>query len=249
MVARLTVLVTGAASGIGNASALQLLAAGHEVVGVDLDAQAVRASLKSSREELEPVSADVSREEDCRVAADRAISRFGKIDAVLHWAAKHSRTYWSELTAEEFNHLLAVNTTGSFLIAQAAARHMLPRKSGAIVLASSTSVIAGTTGGPAGSGGPAYVASKAPIIGLVRSLARALGPSGIRVNGVSPGVTETPMIAAYSAENRAIQQGRVPLRRLAQADEIASVGAFLISDDARYINGETIIVDGGAAFG
>jgi NAD(P)-dependent dehydrogenase (short-subunit alcohol dehydrogenase family) len=84
-------------------------------------------------------------------------------------------TYWSELTAEEFNRLLAVNTTGSFLIAQAAARQMLPRKFGAIVLASSTAVIAGTTGGPAGSGGPAYVASKAAIIGLVRSLARALG--------------------------------------------------------------------------
>jgi 3-oxoacyl-[acyl-carrier protein] reductase len=249
MIARLTVLVTGAASGIGNASARQLLSAGHEVVAADLDAQAVRASLKSSCEELEPISADVSREEDCRAAADKAISRFGKIDAVLHWAAKHSRTHWSELTAEEFNRLLAVNTTGSFLIAQAAARHMLRRKSGAIVLASSTSVIAGTTGGSTGSGGPAYVASKAAIIGLVRSLARALGPSGIRVNGVSPGVTDTPMIAAYSAKNRALQQKRVPLGRLAQAEEIASVGTFLISDEARYINGGTIIVDGGAAFG
>jgi NAD(P)-dependent dehydrogenase (short-subunit alcohol dehydrogenase family) len=249
MVGQMTVLVTGAASGIGNASARQLLAAGHEVAAVDLDAQAVRASLNTSRKELEPVSADVSREEDCRAAAHKAISRFGKIDAVLHWAAKHSTTYWSDLAAEEFNRILAVNTTGAFLIAQAAARHMLPRKSGAIVLASSTSIIAGTTGGPTGSGGPAYVASKAAIIGLVRSLARTFGPSGIRVNGVSPGVTETPMIARYSAENRSIQQGRVPLGRLAQADEIASVGAFLISDDARYINGETIIVDGGAAFG
>jgi NAD(P)-dependent dehydrogenase (short-subunit alcohol dehydrogenase family) len=249
MVAQMTVLVTGAASGIGNASARQLLAAGHEVVAVDLEAEAVRASLNTTREQLEPISADVSREEDCRAAAHRAISRFGKIDAVLHWAAKHSSTYWSDLTAEEFNRILAVNTTGSFLIAQAAARHMMLRKSGAIVLASSTSVIAGTTGGPAGSGGPAYVASKTAIIGLVRSLARALGPSGIRVNGVSPGVTETPMIARYSAENRATQQGRVPLGRLGQADEIASVGTFLISDDARYINGETIIVDGGAAFG
>jgi 3-oxoacyl-[acyl-carrier protein] reductase len=249
MVAHMTVLVTGAASGIGNASARQLLAAGHEVVAVDLDAEAVRASLKTSREELESISADISCKEDCRAVADRAISRFGKIDAVLHWAAKHSTTYWSDLTAEEFNRILAVNTTGSFLIAQAAALHMLPRKCGAIVLASSTSVIAGTTGGPAGSGGPAYVASKAAIIGLVRSLARALGPSGIRVNGVTPGVTDTPMISAYSAENRAIQQGRVPLGRLAQADEIASVGTFLISDDARYINGEVIIVDGGAVFG
>jgi NAD(P)-dependent dehydrogenase (short-subunit alcohol dehydrogenase family) len=143
MVVQMTVLVTGAASGIGNASARQLLAAGHEVVAVDLDAEAVRASLKTSREELEPVSADISSKEDCQAAADRAISRFGKIDAVLHWAAKHSATYWSDLTAEEFNRILAVNTTGSFLIAQAAARHMLPRKSGAIVLASSTSVIAG----------------------------------------------------------------------------------------------------------
>jgi 3-oxoacyl-[acyl-carrier protein] reductase len=249
MVARMTVLVTGAASGIGNASARQLLAAGHEVVGVDLDAQAVRASLKPSHEEFEPVSADISREEDCQAAAQRAISRFGKIDALLHWAAKHSRTYWSELTAEEFNRLLAVNTTGSFLIAQAAARQMLPRKFGAIVLASSTAVIASTTGGQAGSGGQAYVASKAAISGRVRSLGRAMGPSGIRVNGISPGVTDTPMIAAYSAENRALQEARVPLGRVAQADEIASVGTFLISDDARYINGETIIVDGGAAFG
>jgi NAD(P)-dependent dehydrogenase (short-subunit alcohol dehydrogenase family) len=249
MVAEMTVLVTGAASGIGNASARQLLARGYEVLAVDLDAKAVRASLKTSGQELEPFSADVSREEDCRAAAERAISRFGKLDALLHWAARHSATYWSDLTAEEFNRILAVNTTGSFLIAQAAARQMLRYKSGAIVLASSTSVIAGTTGGPAGSGGPAYVSSKAAIIGLVRSLARALGPSGIRVNGVSPGVTETPMIGNYSAENRAIQKGRVPLGRLAQADEIASVGTFLISDDARYINGETIIVDGGAAFG
>jgi NAD(P)-dependent dehydrogenase (short-subunit alcohol dehydrogenase family) len=249
MVARMTVLVTGAASGIGNASARQLLAAGHEVVAVDLDAEAVRASLETSREEFDAISADVSRQEDCRAAADRAISRFGKIDAVLHWAGRHSATYWSDLTAEEFNRILAINTTGSFLIAQAAARHMLPRNSGAIVLTSSTSMIAGATGGPAGTGGPAYVASKAAIIGLVRSLARALGPSGIRVNGISPGVTETPMIAGYSAENRVIQQGRVPLGRLAQPDDIASVGTLLISDDARYINGETVIVDGGAAFG
>jgi NAD(P)-dependent dehydrogenase (short-subunit alcohol dehydrogenase family) len=72
---------------------------------------------------------------------------------------------------------------------------------------------------------------------------------GLREHHVSPGVTETPMIAKYSAENRTIQQGRVPLGRLAQADEIASVGTFLISDGARYINGETIIVDGGASFG
>jgi 3-oxoacyl-[acyl-carrier protein] reductase len=249
MVARKTVLVTGAASGIGNASARQLLDAGHDVVGVDLDADADRASLKSSGQGFEAVSADISREEDCRTAVQKTITRFGKVDALIHWAAKHSSTPWSDVGAEEFNRILAVNVTGSFLIAQAAAQHMVTRKSGAIVLTSSTSVNAGTTGGPAGSGGPAYVSSKAAIVGLVRSLARSLGPSGIRVNGISPGVTETPMTAKYSEENRALQKTRVPLGRLAQPGDIASVGTFLISDAGSYINGEVIIVDGGTVFG
>ncbi len=104
-------------------------------------------------------------------------------------------------------------------------------------------------GGAAGNGGPAYVASKAAIIGLVRSLARVLGPSGIRFNAIAPGVTETPMIAAYSAENCATQQARVRLGRLGDPREIASIAAFLISDAARYVNGETIIVNGGSNFG
>ncbi len=244
-----TVLVTGAASGIGKASARQLLEAGYEVAALDLDLATLRAALPADRPVLELVAGDVSRQADCQAAIDKAVTRFGKIDAVIHWAAKHSTTYWTELTADEFNRILAVNTTGSFLIAQAAARQMTKQKAGAIVLASSTSMIAGATGGTAGNGGPAYVASKAAIIGLVRSLARALGPSGIRVNAVAPGVTETPMIATYSAENRATQQARVPLGRLGDPDEIASVAGFLISDAARYVNGETIIVNGGSNFG
>jgi 3-oxoacyl-[acyl-carrier protein] reductase len=249
MAERMTVLVTGAASGIGNASARQLLTAGHEVVAVDLDADAVRANLKSGGQDCEAVTADISRAEDCKTAVQKTIERFGKVDALVHWAARHSRTPWSEVGADEFNRILAVNVTGSFLIAQAAAQHMVTRGSGAIVLTSSTSVNAGTTGGAAGSGGPAYVASKAAIVGVVRSLARSLGPSGIRVNGISPGVTETPMIANYSNENRALQKTRVPLGRLGQPEDIAAVGTFLISEASSYINGEVIIVDGGSVFG
>lgn len=244
-----TVLVTGAASGIGKASVRQLHDAGHEVMALDCDLPALRAALGDGDERLDLVAADVSRPADCSGAVERAVSRFGKLDAVLHWAAVHSIAHWTELTAEECNRVLAVNVTGSFLIAQAAARHMLPRKAGAIVLTSSTSTIAGPIGGAAGNGGPAYVASKAAVVGLVRSLARAMGPGGIRVNAISPGVTETPMIATYSADNRAAQSARVPLGRIAQPEEIAAVGGFLISDAASYINGETIIVNGGANFG
>jgi NAD(P)-dependent dehydrogenase (short-subunit alcohol dehydrogenase family) len=245
------VLVTGAASGIGRACTLRLLAEGHRVVACDLAREALEAALggAAGRDRLELFAGDVSSQHDCAAAAALAVERYGRLDAVLHWAALHSITHWTRLDAQECNRILSVNVTGSFLITQAAARHMQARRSGAIVLCSSSSMITGPVGGEAGNGGPAYVASKAAIVGLVRSLARALGPSGIRVNAVVPGVTETPMIETYSAEHRATLQARIPLGRIAEPDDIAAVGCFLISDAARYMNGEMVIVNGGAAFG
>ena len=243
------VLVTGAASGIGKACAVKLLSEGHSVVALDLQEAALRSALPEDSKRLLCFAGDVSRADTAQGAVNAAVEKFGRLDAVTHWAAAHSVTFWSELGAEEFNRILSVNVTGAFLIAQAAARHMRERRSGSIVLTSSTSVLAGATGGKTGSGGPAYVASKAAIIGLVRTLANALGREGIRVNGVAPGVVETPMIAAYSAEHKALQPGRVPLGRIGSPEEIADVGCFLISEAARYINGETIIVNGGANFG
>jgi 3-oxoacyl-[acyl-carrier protein] reductase len=241
-------MVTGAASGIGKACARMLLAEGREVAAVDLDEAALAAALPQAPS-LEVIAADVSRAESCEAAVARALKRFGKLDALLHWAAIHSTTAWNELSAEAMNRVLAVNVTGSFLMAQAAARHMMTRRKGAIVLCASTSVVNGSIGGPPGNGGPAYVTSKAAITGLVRSLARALGPSGVRVNAVAPGVTDTPMIDTYTPEQRGATIGRVPLGRLAEPEEIASVGCFLISDAARYMAGEVVIVNGGAQFG
>ncbi|MGE0744237.1 MAG: SDR family NAD(P)-dependent oxidoreductase [Rhodospirillales bacterium] len=245
-----TVLVTGAASGIGKASAHHLLNAGHEVVALDLMQEGLAAALADAGgDRLALFAADVSKTEDCGAAVAAAVKRFGKLDAVLHFAAVHSSRYWTELTAEEFNRVLAVNVTGSFLIAQAAARHMVERKAGAIVLTASGSVILGPVGGSAGQGGPAYVSSKAAITGLVRTLARSLGPSGIRVNGIAPGVTETPMIASYSAETKAAQAARFPLGRIGQPEDVASVAEFLVSDASRFVTGEVVIVNGGANFG
>jgi 3-oxoacyl-[acyl-carrier protein] reductase len=243
-----TVMVTGAASGIGKACARLLLAEGREVAAVDLDEAALAAALPAAQS-LERIAADVSRADACEAAVARAVARFGKLDAVIHWAAIHSTAAWDELTAEAMNRVLAVNVTGSFLVAQAAARHMIPRGKGAIVLCASTSVLNGSIGGPPGNGGPAYVTSKAAITGLVRSLARALGPKGVRVNAVAPGVTDTPMIETYTPDQRNATVARVPLGRLAAPEEIASVGCFLITDAARYMTGEVVIVNGGAQFG
>lgn len=243
------VLVTGAAGGIGKASVVRLLQDGRGVVAFDRSRTSLAAAFDGRNPQLQIFEGDVARPDDCAAAVSAAIDRFGRLDAVMHWAGIHSRGYWSDLTVEEFNRVLAVNVTGSFLMAQAAARHMVTKRVGSIVLCSSTSTLVGTIGGQTGHGGPAYVASKAAIVGLVRSLARALGPSGVRVNGITPGVTDTPMISNYSAEEREAQAQRCPLGRIGTPNDIVGVACFLTSDDAEFVNGEMIIVNGGALFG
>ncbi len=244
-----TVMVTGAASGIGRACVQLLLERGHQVGAMDLKREAVQAALPAGAGNAEAIACDVSKPADCAAAVAATLKRFGKLDALIHCAAIHSSTFWTELSAEEFNRVLAVNVTGSFLIAQAVGKHLEAQRHGAIVMTASTTVIAAGVGGAAGSGGPAYIASKAAITGLVRTMARALGPSSVRVNAVAPGVTETAMIRNYSPENRARAASSAPLGRIGTPEEIADVACFLISHGARYMTGEVVIVNGGANFG
>lgn len=243
----MNVIVTGAASGIGQACARDLAADGHRVLALDLDAGAVAAALPGAGNSVIPFAADVASPEDCERAVETAVERFGGLDAMIHFAAIHSKTTWSALDAEEFNRVLAVNVTGSFLMSQAAAGPMAAGGGGSIVLTASGIVHVGGVGGD-GRGGPAYASSKAAIIGLTRSLARSLGPDGIRVNAVAPGSTDTAMTSEYSAEARA-QVGRsVLVGRMGRAEEIADAARFLISERASYISGEVMNVNGGASF-
>lgn len=245
--AKRTVLVTGAASGIGLACARMLRQGGDNVVALDIQGARMADELAPG-DDLVLHAGDVSDPTVCAAAVAAAIERFGGLDALIHWGAAHSSARWDELGAEECNRVMAVNVTGSFLIAQAAARPMVERGAGAIVLTTSTSVLHGVTGGD-GQGGPAYVASKGAVIALTRSLARALGPSGVRVNAVSPGITETPMIGAYSEARRAAMKQRFPLGRFAAPEEIANAGLYLISDKASFMTGEVMHVNGGSNFG
>jgi len=134
-------------------------------------------------------------------------------------------------------------------MAQAAAKVMMNTGGGSIVLTGSTSVIHGATGDIEGTGGPGYVASKAAMTGMIRSLANALGRYNIRVNGVVPGATLTPMTQNYTQKTRGLLAQMSPLGHIADADEIADVGCFLISNESRYISGESIIVNGASSFG
>jgi NAD(P)-dependent dehydrogenase (short-subunit alcohol dehydrogenase family) len=235
------VIVTGAASGIGFACVQGLLAAGHCVCGADLQQFPVER-LQTDPSRFVEVRADVADEADCRKVAVRAVEAFGTPNAMIHMAAVHSTLTWRELTSEHFDRILGVNVTGAFLMARAVAEHM--SNGGAIVLTSSGSINVGGVGGR-GRGGPAYVASKAAIIGLTRALARSLAPLRIRVNAVSPGSTETPMTADYDEEMRRNVRERSLVGRMGRPEDIAAVALFLISDAADYMTGEIVNVNGG----
>ena len=196
-----SVIVTGAASGIGRACAERLISAGNRVAAVDI--QPI-ACLQASADAI-AVGCDVSSTQDCQTAVQQSVSFFGGLDALVHCAAIHSSANWEQLEAGELFRVLDVNIVGSLLIAKAAAQAMRPHGSGAIVLTSSSNIIGGGVGGAAGLGGPAYVASKAPIVGLVRSLAkfvRAIRGAGQRHRPRRHGYADDPQLHS-GAQSRA----------------------------------------------
>jgi 3-oxoacyl-[acyl-carrier protein] reductase len=241
---RKKVVVTGAASGIGLACVRGLLAAGHQVCGADLQPVPVE-SLPDYGARFLAVRADIADAADCKNVVAQATEQFGGLTSLIHMAAAHSTLTWRELDAEHFNRILAINVTGAFLIAKAAAEHI---SGGAIVLTSSDSINVSGVGGH-GRGGPAYVSSKAAIIGLTRALARSLAPLHIRVNAVSPGSTATAMTAEYDEQALRKVAERTLLGRIGEAQEIAAVAQFLISDAASYMTGEVVHVNGGGYLG
>lgn len=238
-----TAIVTGAASGIGRECTRILLADGYRVAGIDLKADAVVQAFPDAGDGLIALAADIGDVEQCRAAIEHASSTLGAIGALLHFAAIWTGKTWDETEPGEWERVLRVNVTGAFFLTRFVAEKMIPQKHGAIVLTASDSA---RVGGVAG--GPAYVASKGAIIGLTHSLAKTLGPKGIRVNAVSPGVVQTPMTASWPSvvKEKAIEL--TPLGRLAEPDDVASVACFLASQQSKFITGEVVEVNGGFYF-
>ena len=241
------VLVTGTGGGIGAACARGLLEDGNKVTALDVKPVHETVLNAAPEENYIALNVDVSSLDACRDAVKQTIDKFGRLDAVCHFAAIHSTLNWEDVSSEEFNRVLEVNVVGSFHVAKSAGEWMKENGGGAIVLTSSGSVQASGVGGGSGRGGPAYVTSKAAIYGLNRSLARSLGPHGIRVNTVSPGATETPMIAEYTNASRDNAANRSMLGRIGEPEDVADVARFLISDKSRYVTGEFISASGGGS--
>jgi 3-oxoacyl-[acyl-carrier protein] reductase len=180
-----------------------------------------------------------------KAAPDRLIEAvlgaFGRIDILVNNAGVISRAGEWDLDPDEWDRVHAVNLRAVFFLSRAAALSMRERKAGSIVNVSS---IAGQHGGIAGS--PAYASSKAAVIGLTRSLARRFAPIGVRVNCVAPADIETDMTAGWPAELRARLNALTPLSRFGSADEVTGALTFLASDEASFITGQTLSINGGA---
>ena len=247
MISKKSIIVTGAASGIGRACARRLLGAENQVVAVDLEREALETALGAESDCLKFFTGDVARTMTADGAAALAVESFGGVDGLAHFAAAHSKLNWEQADEEEFNRIMSVNITGPFLMAKAAAQVMIDQGTkGAIVLTSSGGVLMGGTG-ENGRGGPAYTTSKGGVLVLVRTLAKSWGKYGIRVNAVAPGFIDAGMSAPFFKDEEVRKQrgGGVPLRRLGTAEDVAKAVMFLASDDATYISGQEIAIDGG----
>ena len=237
------VLITGGASGIGAATAARFLEEGSAVVVLDRDDAARQRIRKELPELAGTVDADVSNLAQVHAALDDAVKLMGGVDVLVNNAGISIRHNFLEITPQDWDKIVAVNLTGVFYMAQAAARHMWERDGGVILQTASTN---GMVGQPFYAD---YNATKAGVIELTKTMALELAPK-IRVCAVAPGYVLTPMQRAeYTDEMLEEVNRKVPLRRHAKPEEVAALFAFLASDDAAYITGNVYTIDGAETAG
>jgi 3-oxoacyl-[acyl-carrier protein] reductase len=233
-------IVTGAARGIGRGIASVLVAEGARVVIADVDAAAAERTASELGEAAVSVSTDVTDRASVDALAASALSAFGRIDILAANAGIYPSTELAEIDDALWDRVMDINVKGALHAVQACAPPMLARGYGRIVLTSSiTGPITGQTGYAH------YGASKAAMLGLMRSAAIELATSGITVNAVMPGNIETPGLAETSEEHRRLMFSSIPMRRFGTAEEVGWVVRFLASPEAGYVTGQTLIVDGG----
>ena len=240
-------IVTGAASGIGRAIAVSLSDLGATVVIADKagdEAGKVAREIISAGGKAVAIKTDVAKARDVERMVQQVIDKFGRIDILVNNAGVISRQSFVDMTEADFDRTLAVNLKGVVLCSQAVAKHMIAQKSGKIVNMGSSFSSRGSVCNLSG-GGADYCASKAGVQAFTRVLAMELGPCGINVNAVAPGIVNTPMHEGLWEGAVAYYANSVPLGRLAEPEDIADVVAFLATDAARYVTGQTIHVNGG----
>jgi 3-oxoacyl-[acyl-carrier protein] reductase len=235
-------LVTGGSRGIGRAIAHTFCKAGYAIViaSPELDKnEEVAGEIRALGGECLTVDFNVASPESVKAGVDAAIAKFGRIDVLVNNAGITRDALSMRMKADDWHKVIAVNLTGTFFTSQAVIPHMMKQRYGRIV---SIASVVGEAGNP---GQANYVASKAGIIGLTKCLAQELASRNITVNAVAPGFIDTDMTAVLTDEQKAKMMAKVPLNRLGQPQDIANAVKFLASDDASYITGQVIRVNGG----
>jgi 3-oxoacyl-[acyl-carrier protein] reductase len=230
-----TVLVTGGNRGIGRAIALAFAAAGHRV--------AVTARNGSGPEGVLTVQADVTDAASVDAAFTAVEAQLGPVEVVVANAGITRDMLLLRMSEEDFDAVVATNLGGSFRVVKRASKGMLRARFGRVILISSVVGLLGSAGQVN------YAASKAALVGFARSLTRELGGRGITANVVAPGFIETDMTAALPEETQKEYRGRIPAGRFGSVDEVAAAVLWLAGDDAGYISGAVIPVDGGLGMG
>ena len=239
-----TAVISGAASprGIGLATARLFAQHGARVAIFDLDEAASCTAASSIGPEHRGYACDVTSAASCRAAADRVLQDFGQVDTLVNNAGVTQPVKVMGITEADWHRIVAVNMTGVLFLSQAFIPHMRGRKQGSIACMSSVSAQRG--GGIFG--GPHYSAAKAGVLGLAKAMARELGPDGIRVNSVTPGLVQTDITGDMltDAMRTEILKG-IPLNRLGDAQDVANIFLFLASSLSSYVTGAVIDVNGG----
>ena len=236
-------VITGGSRGIGYATAEKFLREGALVAitastqeNAEKAAEQLRQAFPQSR--VMAISPDLTSLESVKTAFRQVVEEFGRLDILVNNAGVSERTPFVQYTEETFDKVMDLNVKGIFTATRAAVEYMEKQRSGVILTTSSMVSISGQPSGFA------YPASKFAVNGMTLSLARELGPHGIRVNAVAPGITETDMMKAVPRSIIDPMIAQVPLRRLGQPQDIANAFAFLASDEAGYITGVVLSVDG-----
>ena len=233
-----TVLITGGSRGIGRELVRHFASNGYSVA----------FTYRTSREEAEALAletgalairADSAVESDVISAIDRALDTLGGIDCLINNAAISSFSLFTDISLEEWNDMIAVNLTGAFLYTKGVIPDMLKRKKGRIINITSMWGLVGS------SCEVHYSATKAALIGMTKALAKELGPSGITVNAIAPGVINTEMNAKLSPEDKAVLIDETPLMRIGEPQDVAEAALFLAGEGASFITGEVLNVSGG----
>lgn len=238
-----TAVVTGGSRGIGRAVCLELAKGGANVVlcyaGNEAAAQETVRAIEALGAKALAVRCDVSDAAQADALVKAAVEAFGRIDILVNNAGITRDNLLMRMSEADFDAVIAANLKGTFLCMKAASKLMLKQRYGRIVNLSSVVALRGNAGQVN------YAASKAGVIGMTKSLAKELASRGVTVNAVAPGFIETDMTAALSESARAAAQGSIPMGRLGAPEDVARAVAFLAGDEAAYVTGQVLAVDGG----